>query len=155
LLDFENYHQWNTFTPEATFPAAIKESRAPRVGDHGTVVAHLASPEAAARPTNVEITTINEEHFRVTWKATEFPSWSLRGERVQELIEVEPENGKERCEFRNYETQAGPLRWAVKAAVGDTLDHAMQRCADDLKRFMEAANSTPESTVEATSTLAA
>lgn len=72
------------------------------------------------------------------------PQWLLRGERVMEVRDLggagdgggNGGNGGS-CEFRNFETMRGPLAWVVGWWQGKELDAAFQRCAEDLKAFVE------------------
>ena len=148
LMDFDSYHKWNTFTTRVSFPSAASASRLPIIGDTGDLDARIASPTATPNLTRVEISAVEvpsegEEgkvgvKYMICWKALGYPTWSLRPERVQEVEVLEPgEDGKERCEFRSWETMAGPLAAVVKRVVGGGLDGAFARMVHDLKNWME------------------
>jgi hypothetical protein len=96
--------------------------------------------------THIEIPTDDQEgrepgvgaKYRLSWKGVEFPSWTLRAERVMEVEVLERgEDGRERCEVRTWETMAGPLAGVVKMAVGAGLDGAFARFAADMKAWVE------------------
>ena len=136
LLDYQNYGAWNTFNQKADFPAPTSASRPLQVGDDGTLNSHLAAPDARLDLTHVTITQVNGGYggqWTLAWKCNDFSKHLLRPERVQEVVDLQ--NGT--CEFRNYETMVGPMKTAVKAFVGDTLDKGLQRMAEDLKQFVE------------------
>ena len=116
--------------------------------DAGDLDARIASPTASPNLTRVKISVFEipkegEEgkigsKYRLCWKALGYPTWSLRPERVQEVETIEPgEDGKERCEFRSWETMAGPLSSVVRRVVGDGLDKAFARMVEDLKKWVE------------------
>ena len=124
LLDFESYPQWNTFTPRTTFRTPLK------VGDKGDLDAYMKPSDTKPKLTQLEITLFDEEKHQLAWKAIGFPTWFLRPERVQEVKDL----GDGTCEFRSYETMAGPGRYAVLQVVGGkVLDDAMERVANNLK----------------------
>lgn len=147
-MDFDSYSEWNTFTTRVSFPTAKEPPRLPRVGDSGELDAHVASPTASPNLTRVKISAFEvvkelEEgtigaKYVICWKATGYPTWSLRPERVQEVeILEQAEDGTDRCEFRSWETMAGPLSSVVKRVVGAGLDNAFERMAIDLKNWAE------------------
>lgn len=125
-----------------------------QVGDDGHLDATIDSPDAKPTPTKVKVSVLQGPQpevgtgtgteaevgakWRICWKAQGFPSFSLRCERVMEVEVLErDERGGARCAFRTWETMDGPLAWAVKKFVGKGLDVAFQRCAEDLRRWVE------------------
>lgn len=52
---------------------------------------------------------------------------------MQEVVEL----GDGKCEYRSYETMAGPGAWVLALVMGGQLDEANRRCAEDLKRVVE------------------
>ncbi|KAF4554063.1 Hypothetical protein D9617_5g069390 [Elsinoe fawcettii] len=137
LKDYQNYDKWNTMNQKADFPKTTAASRELQVGDEGTLNSHLASPTAKLDLTHVTITKIvqgDNGQWLMSWKCTDFNKHLLRPERVLEIVDL----GNGSCEFKNYETMAGPMRISVQAFVGSTLDAGLQRMADDLKKFVEA-----------------
>lgn len=52
---------------------------------------------------------------------------------MQEIVEL----GDGKCEYRSFETMAGPGAWVVAWMMGGQLDEANRRCAEDLKRVVE------------------
>ncbi|MCJ1375382.1 hypothetical protein MMC20_006617 [Loxospora ochrophaea] len=160
LLDFPRYPEWNSFTTRVTFPNNNNDPHRPplpRVGDTGDLDARIASPTAAPNVTKVVVSVVDVPttadvdvdvdltpgvKYRLCWKAQGYPTWSLRPERVMEVevLEVgEGEDGRERdwCEFRTWETMAGPLAGVVRRVVGVGLDGAFGRVVGDLKGWVE------------------
>lgn len=131
LLDFHSY-TWNTFTPTADFSSG-SASRPIQVGDTGTLSVCMDRGNPRSRPTHVQVTLVDSAARRLSWKGVDYPPWALRPERMMEVVELE--GG--RCEFRSYETMAGPGAWVVAWMMGGQLDEANRRCADDLKRVVE------------------
>lgn len=71
--------------------------------------------------------------YRVAWQALGFLTWSLRGERVQE-IEVVEGGG---CRFSSWETMRGPLASVVRVSVGAGLDRAFERFVGEVRGWCE------------------
>lgn len=127
LLDFQNY-SWNTFTPVAIFECSRIEP-----GVHGTLDAYVGVDDTN-RPTKVQLTLVDEENRKLAWKGLGILAWALRPERVQEIVDL----GGGKCEYRTWETMAGPGATVVSWMMGGKLDEANERCGRDLKRVMEA-----------------
>lgn len=52
---------------------------------------------------------------------------------MQEIMEL----GDGMCEYRSWETMAGPGPWVVSYKLGGQLDEVNKRCPEDLKRVVE------------------
>ncbi|KAI9666061.1 MAG: hypothetical protein M1821_003996 [Bathelium mastoideum] len=92
--------------------------------------------------------------YSIRWGARGFPSFMMRAERFQELRMLPPtaaaansaggeegeegaEDGVERCDYRTWETFAGPLARVVRMQFGKLLDERFVDLARDLKGFAE------------------
>jgi len=114
------------------------------VGDELELDAVVGAPGTKGRLTRVRVSVVEgpegwgEEAqkvgttYRIAWQALGFPSWSLRGERVQE-IEVLATG----CRFSSWETMAGPLAGVVRGVVGGGLDRAFERFVGEVRGWWE------------------
>jgi len=66
---------------------------------------------------------------------TGYPPWLLGSERVQEVVPVEGQPGY--CEYRTYHTIEGIGAYYLLLTAKEELREIQQRCADDLKAFIE------------------
>ncbi|OCL04653.1 hypothetical protein AOQ84DRAFT_112736 [Glonium stellatum] len=76
--------------------------------------------------------------YRVGWDLESYPRLLLRVSRINEVEEVEGENGVESL----YRTKAdfnGPLAWGVKLSVSKDLQKGMELMAEGLKKAAERA----------------
>ena len=87
-----------------------------------------------SRLTHVQVTLVDSTAHKLCWKGVDYPSWALRPERMQEIVDL----GAGICEYRSWETIAGPGAWMVALMTGGQLDDANRRCGEDLKRVVEA-----------------
>lgn len=53
---------------------------------------------------------------------------------MQEIVDM----GDGKCQYRSWETIAGPGAWMVALMMGGQLDNANRRCGEDLKMVVEA-----------------
>lgn len=72
--------------------------------------------------------------YRIAWRSTSYPKWSLHSERVHELV---PVDGGICTECTDWETFGGPLAHAVKLFVGGKLVKGFGDWSAGLKRFAE------------------
>jgi len=138
LLDFSDYTS-NTFTPVVEFPSLSSHPLQP--GDQGSLDAYVGANDESARPTKVQITLVDEKNHKFGWKGLGLPTWALRPERVQEVVDL----GDGQCEYRTWETMGGPGAMVVNWMMGTKLDKTNKRCGGDLKRMVEEGNMAPES----------
>lgn len=73
--------------------------------------------------------------WRVAWKATSFPGFALRSERVQEVVD----DGQGGTEYTCWETMYGPLAYVVKLTQGSALERNFRIWGEDLKERAEKA----------------
>ena len=52
---------------------------------------------------------------------------------MQEIVDL----GDGTCQYRSWETIAGPSAWMVALMMGGQSDDANRRCGEDLKRVVE------------------
>ena len=81
----------------------------------------------------MQVTLVDSAARRLCSKSTDYPSWALRPERMQEIMEL----GDGKCEYRSWETIAGHGAWVVALMMGGQLDEANRRCGEDLKRIVK------------------
>ena len=84
-----------------------------------------------------EIDEPGKRGFRVVWLGKGYPDWALRSERVHEIYE---EAGTAGTVYNVYETFSGPLAWAVKFFVGNTLVKRFGQWNQELGAFVEGRN---------------
>lgn len=77
----------------------------------------------------------DREGWRVAWKATSFPGFALRSERVQEVVG----DGQGGTEYTCWETMYGPLAYVVKLTQGSALERNFGIWGQDLKERAEKA----------------
>lgn len=75
----------------------------------------------------------NKKGWRVAWKATSFPGFVLRSERVQEVVD----DGQGGTEYTCWETMYGPLAYVVKLTQGSALEKNFRIWGEDLKKRAE------------------
>lgn len=78
-------------------------------------------------------TTEAKRGWRVAWKATSFPSFALRSERVQEVVD----DGQGGTEYTCWETMYGPLAYVVKWTQASALERNFRIWGEDLKERAE------------------
>lgn len=154
ILDHAAYSEWNTWIPRCTVESPSPSSanntaeNSPfndpqyiQPGAKLTIEVHL-DPARSWTTTNqnLEVTVLEPyDHssangWRVAWKATSHPSYLLRAERVQEMVD----DGHGGTEYTCWETMYGPLASVVRLATGAMLEKGFQRFGADLKKRAEA-----------------
>ncbi len=130
LLDLPNY-TWNPFTPLITRDPPSSDSDSSELSVGAKLVVHAYIPphpsstlphtpaslekhKQKAHKTPVQVSVIDPQRYMLAWKATGYPSFFLKTERVMEIEDF----GDGKCEFRNFETFRGTGRHAVGLAVG-------------------------------------
>lgn len=115
LRDFESYSKWNKYTPTIKTPNG---SKALAVDDMITL-AYRPEPHGNTMDVPCRIISISDEERSICWRGCvkSIPTSALLPEKVQT---VTPQ-GENRCLYRIYETQAGPLAYAVKWTLGKKL----------------------------------
>lgn len=105
-----------------------------------TFAVHMdaANPSSSSMNQGMEITLLepfdkNKKGWRVAWKATSFPGFALRSERVQEVVD----DGQGGTEYTCWETMYGPLAYVVKLATGSALEKNFSIWGEDLKQRAE------------------
>ena len=104
----------------------------PSVGDTGSLDVYLSASDKQSRSTTVEVTLVDEKNYRLAWKGMDYPTWALRPERVQEIVDL----GDGKYEYRTWETMQGAGVFVVKWIVSGKLDEANRRCGEDLKNVV-------------------
>ncbi|ROT39715.1 hypothetical protein SODALDRAFT_331830 [Sodiomyces alkalinus F11] len=161
VLDTAKYPQWNSFCPEAYIDSAPDPSTihldpdlrrlAVRPGHiyPGVKMRFEARLKANADPytTSLEATVLErfEEDgrtgYRVAWRVSDSRVWLLRGERVQEFLEVPAKDGGQATttEYRSWETFGGVLAYYIYNFMQSQLKSGFRRWMDGLKKASEEA----------------
>ncbi|ROW10437.1 hypothetical protein VMCG_01823 [Cytospora schulzeri] len=141
LRDHSKWPEWNRFVRKVT----IKSDPAPNMIEMDTAMTfdvHMDPTDPGSAPTKMDmLVTILEPYevegekrgWRIAWKPTSHPTWLLRSERVQEIVD----DGHGNTEYTCWETMYGPLAYVVKLAVGGKLEKAFQCWGEDLKKRAE------------------
>jgi hypothetical protein len=150
-LDTSTWPKWNTFVQRADIlsqpPLDSKNASNLKVGTKATF--HSKMKETG--PTNSsfsdhevvsieKIATGRESGWRVVWKTIGIPGgdWTLRAERVQELVEIKLEDGRVGTEYKTWGTFGGPMAYALNwAGTKDDIEARFGDWANDLKAYVE------------------
>ncbi|MCJ1463030.1 hypothetical protein MMC07_001634 [Pseudocyphellaria aurata] len=144
ILDLDSYHKWNTFVPRATVVSTPSSSSTNnldtrlQVGTTLTLHAYMKGPGTACNEAPVLVTIIDKlgdgrNGYRVVWKAMAFNAWLLRGERVQEMVDL----GSGNTQYKTWETFGGPLAYVVRVLHKENLISRFRDCSNDLKGYVE------------------
>lgn len=157
LVNHAQWPEWNRFVRKVTVkstPSSFDTSTfAPVDQDDGAAYlkkgqavgfqVHMdaENPSSYSLNQSMEITLLEpfdknnnkKKGWRVAWKATSFPGFALRSERVQEVVD----DGKGGTEYTCWETMYGPLAYAVKLTQGSVLEKNFRIWGEDLKARSE------------------
>lgn len=78
--------------------------------------------------------------YRICWDAAgtmATPKFMLRAKRENEFHEIPNGEAMVQCEYRTWESMAGPLAHVVKRMFGETLQTRFEDWARDLKAYAE------------------
>ncbi len=78
---------------------------------------------------------LDRENRKIAEMSTTYPKWLLSSERVQEVLPIEGQPGF--CEYRTYQTLEGIGAYYLLLTARDDLYDSQQRCATELKAFVE------------------
>ena len=90
-------------------------------------------PGGSATSSLLQVTVLDSEAGKICWKFTGAPSWLLRAERVHDI--THNEDGT--CEYRTWETFAGPMAYIIRLIYGNVLQERFNDWGNDLKRYVE------------------
>lgn len=98
----------------------------------------MKGPGTAPRDTHILVTIIEEltdgrNGYRVAWKAPGWSAWILRGERVQEIVDL----GSGKTQYKTWETFGGPLAYVIRALYKEDLISRFLDWSNDLKGYVE------------------
>lgn len=131
MKDFQSYSKWNLYTP------VIETSSGSNAVNPGDDITLQYRPESTGDTTPIpcEIISVSDEERSICWrgKALSIPTWIFLPEKVQRVIS----KGDDRCFYEIWETQSGPMAYAVKWTIGMKLSAMNQGIADGLKKFVE------------------
>lgn len=159
LLNHSQWPEWNRFVRKVTANSKVPPSPsepatlAPIDQDDGTTYMkkglpvtfqiHMdaENPSSSSMNMSMEVTKLEPfdkdnsavRGWRVAWKATSFPGFALRSERVQEVVD----DGKGGTEYTCWETMYGPLAYVVKLTQGSILGKNFGIWGEDLKQRAE------------------
>jgi len=167
VLDLQSYTKWNTFVPSASVTKSApaqgqgqeeneenedddpftKHRREGGVAPGAKIrfnVLMTPGSNNSPRAVDLEVTVLEtfteEGHrkgYRVAWKATGFPHFLLRSERVQEFVEHLTAEGKVETRYRCWETFGGALGYVLPKSQ---LEGGFARWMESLKRVAESEN---------------
>ncbi len=138
IVDTANWHKWNTFVPRVEIlkqPSGHSDS-AEKLGI-GTDMRFqvFMKPGGSATSSLEQVTVLDPAAGKICWKFTGTPSWLLRSERVHEI--TDKDDGT--CEYRTWETFAGPIAYIIRLIYGNVLQERFKDWGRDLKRYVEEA----------------
>ncbi|KIK29329.1 hypothetical protein PISMIDRAFT_672778 [Pisolithus microcarpus 441] len=144
-MDWESYHEWNPFVRNQCITDASKRplQQRPRVGDYLYIYpVHIPpsfdSPKLLpASSTFQRITVLDTHDYRCSWVSAQYPTWMLRTERWQVLVEVDEGDGRKKTRYETKEVFNGPLAYVIGAIVGDGIKKGFVAMAEGLKRRSE------------------
>lgn len=146
LTDHSKWPEWNRFVRKVTVDSDQPDAATTLIekGMKMTFDVHMDPTDPGSSPRKEGmLVTIREPYeavgqgerkgWRVAWKSTSLPSWVLRSERVQEVVD----DGGGNTEYTCWETMYGPLAPVVRLAVGGKLEKAFDCWTEDLKKRAE------------------
>jgi hypothetical protein len=136
IVDTSNYDKWNTFVPSVEIPKQPSDQRDNAeklsLGTDMIFTAYM-KPGGSGRTNPIQVTMFDSEAYKICWKFNGGYSWLLRSERVQEM--TDKEDGT--CEYRTWETFAGPLAYIVRLIYNNDLHERFNDWGSNLKRYVE------------------
>lgn len=143
ILDLDSYSKWNTFVPRATVISTTSSTSNEsdtrlQVGTALKFDVYMKGP-GTGRTESDELVTIIEElndgrsGYRVAWKALGWSTWSLRAERVQEIVDL----GSGETQYKTWETFGGPLAYVIRGLYREDLISRFLDCSNGLKLYVE------------------
>lgn len=147
LMDWKAYHEWNPFVRNQYLTDASKrplpaDQQTPRAGAHLLIHPVHIPPSfdppkfLPAGSSHEIITAIDTQNYRCAWVTADYPTWMLRAERWQALVEVE-EDGRKKTRYETMEVFDGVLAYVVMGLVGDGLRKGFIAMAEGLKTRSE------------------
>ena len=98
LADFDNYHQWNPFTPKIIFKNEI--------GSFVTMHVRL-NPKSTKTMVQKERLLVFEEGTRIEWGIQD--AWYVKTVRIQKLTAIDENT----TEYYTSDAFSGPLTWLI------------------------------------------
>ena len=144
LLDLASYPKWNTFIPHVTVISTPSSTSTNESGTRlrvGTVLkfdVYMKGPGTARRDSHSLVTIIEElkdgrRGYRIAWKVLDLSAWLLRGERVQEIVDL----GSGNTQYKTWETFGGPLAYMVRALYKEDMISRFRDWSNELKEYVE------------------
>lgn len=152
LLDTSTWPEWNSFMPQSKVepPKSSKSTSKPSVLVKGSKLDMKARMKAGTSLSETlclvtELDRTDPAHagspgsdmYRVSWIQQSYSRMLLRTNRTSDFRDIQSTDGEAKCEFRTYESMAGPLAYTVKLMFHDTLQQRFEEMADDLRRYVE------------------
>jgi hypothetical protein len=136
IVDTANWYKWNTFVPsvEILKQPSNHNDNAEKLGIGTDMRFNVCMKPGGSITSSLEqVTVLDPEAGKICWKFTGAPSWLLRAERVHEITNKEDNT----CEYRTWETFAGPMAYVIRSIYGNVLQDRFNDWANDLKRYTE------------------
>ncbi|CZR50648.1 uncharacterized protein PAC_00522 [Phialocephala subalpina] len=130
----KNYNGYSDWSPYSNYKwNDVDENGVPHVGSTGSFKLNIVDfPE---RVVPVRLTMLDHESRRVADMSTTYPKWLLFSERVQEVVPIEGKPGF--CEYRTWQTLEGIGAYYLLLTAREDLSESQQKCATELKAFVE------------------
>ena len=121
LIDFDNYHHWNSFCPH------IKGK--PELG----AALHMQVDLGKGLQTQVEYVTAIEPCHRIVWSMENKPGDPIHADRTQKITAIDDSS----CRYSSFDEFSGEAAAAVVEQLGMEVEAGFNRCASGLKARAE------------------
>ncbi|TVY15935.1 hypothetical protein LARI1_G004588 [Lachnellula arida] len=153
-LDISTWPKWNTFVPRVEIvsspPASTSASTKLEAGTVARFHNKLKDNDPTLSASDHSMISIDKiekgargqerDGWSIVWKTIGIPGgeWVLRGERVQELVELRSESGTVETEYRTWGTFGGPAAYLLQwNGTRDDIAARFEDWANDLKNYVE------------------
>lgn len=125
LLDFDNYKEWSSFTPE------VKLNKDAKIGSEFTMNVKMDPKNESLREQKLTFQGIDEEKHTICWTAQ--VSFLLSSKRLQKIQKI----GNEKTLYQTKEAFSGILKYVIDSFFITTLKERFSDIANDLKKYCE------------------
>lgn len=131
VRDFESWELWNEYTPRVEMSHGSNELQ---IGDR-VKVHYRAAPSERLMAIPCLCVALSDADRTFCFRGEPFgvPTWLLMPEKVHQVIAV----NENECLYEIFETQSGPMAYAVKAMMGAKQSAMNQGIAGALKKYVE------------------
>ena len=138
LCDLSQLESWSRYTPGIEAPEGKTLQDGLVIGEVYALQYRLSTDD---RPQicPVKMTIFDEAALTLAWQGLPHyvPSMVMTVEKVQKVTALPNQDGKPRCRYEIWETQAGPLARVTSWTVGSKVAKMQADTALDLKRYIE------------------